>query len=244
MQKITVMKKSILLFFILIINITGYSQNKDYQTETKTHIFWQPDRKLTTADFQRDVRDVSLSSIKECGDYGYCVVGAYGLFYAVDVTKGKYKPGQYHEKLYIAPAFEKPQSVIIKPDSLGLEIQQTLFDIDELCARTIRYKLDHFYERFNDSTIIENPDNPYTMWFATIKDECEQYYGKMKWAYLNEVVIKKGDYEHWKNTVDTTLDYLKEYATTPEDCYRFVKNKPIEKKMVKAKYLAPSLYKK
>ena len=239
------MKRTILLLTtMLFIGLIGYSQNNDYPTETKTHIFWQPNRKLTIADFQRDVKDAPKSSIEECDNYGYCVVGAYGLYHVIDVTKGKYKPGEYQEKLYIAPAFEKPQSVIIKPDSLGLEIQQTLFDIDELCARTIRYKLDHFYERFNDSTIIENPDNLYTMWFATIKDECEQYYGDMKWAYLNEVVIKKGDYEHWKNTVDTTLDYLKEYATTPEDCYRFVKNKPIEKKMVKAKYLAPSLYKK
>ena len=238
------MKKTIFLFAALLVVAIGFSQNDSYPTETKTHIFWQSDRKLTPADFQRDVRDVPISSIKECGDYGYCVVGAYGLFYAVDVTKGKYKSGSYREKLYIAPAFEKPQSVILKPDSLGLAIQQTLFDIDELCARTIRFKLDHVYERFNDTTITENPDNAYTMWFNTIKDECEQYYGDMKWAYLNEVVIKKGDYEHWKNTVDTTLDYLKDYATTPEDCYRFVKNKPIEKKMVKAKYLAPSLYKK
>ena len=239
------MKRTILLLTtMLFIGLIGYSQNNDYPTETKTHIFWQPNRKLTTADFQRDVKDAPKSSIEECDNYGYCVVGAYGLYHVIDVTKGKYKPGEYQEKLYIAPAFEKPQSVIIKPDSLGLEIQQTLFDIDELCARTIRYKLDHYYERFNDSTIKANPDNPYTMWFNTVFDECEQYYGQMKWGYLKEVVIEKGDYEHWKNTVDTGLDYLKDYATTPEDCYRFVKNKPIEKKMVEAKYLAPSLYKK
>ena len=238
------MKRTILLLATLLIGLIGYSQNNDYPTETKTHIFWQQNRKLTTADFQRDIRDVPISSIEECDNYGYCVVGAYGLYHVIDVTKGKYKPGEYQEKLYIAPAFEKPQSVIIKPDSLGLEIQQTLFDIDELCARTIRYKLDHYYERFNDSTIKANPDNPYTMWFNTVFDECEQYYGQMKWGYLKEVVIEKGDYEHWKNTVDTGLDYLKDYATTSEDCYRFVKNKPIEKKMVEAKYLAPNLYKK
>ncbi len=236
------MKKALFLFYAVFAVVIGFSQNGSYPTETKRHIFWQPDRKLTPADFQRDVKDVSKASITECDNYGYCVVGAYGLFYAIDVTKGKYKPGNYREKLYIAPAFEKPQSVILKLDSLGLEIQQTLFDIDELCARTIRYKLDHYYERFNDSTIMENPDNIYTMFFATIKDECEQYFGKMKWTYLKEVVIEKGDYDKWKNTVNTTLDYLKDYATTPEDCYRFVKNKPIEKRMVKAKYLAPSLY--
>ena len=237
------MKNTLLLLVALLIVIHGFSQDKQYVTETDTHIFWQPDRKLTAADFQYDGSD-HPESIIECDSLGYCVVGAFGLFHVLDVTKGKYKPGKYREKLYIAPAFQKTLSCIFKEDSLGIEIQQVVFDIEELKARTIRYKIDHFYEKVD----MQKPDNPNGMIFNTIYDECDEYYGKMKLQFLYDVVYgdRESEFQHWRKTVDEelNLEILKGYETTPEDCYRFVMDKPIEKKMVEAEYLAPSVYKK
>ncbi len=235
------MKKTIILIVLAYATIMGFSQNENYPTETETHIFWQPDRKLNSADFQRDPQDVPLGSIKECDSLGYCVVGAYGLFHVVDVTKGRYKPGRYHEKLYMAPAFQKTLSSILKPDSLGIEIQQTLFDIDELHARSIRYRL----QQFLDSTDFKNTDNPYTMFFTSFLEQDEQYFNEMKYVYLHDVIYKNGewDYERWRDFVNAGLEEFKDYATTPEDCYRFVKDKPIEKKMVPAKRLMQNLFK-
>ena len=234
------MKKSILLFAALFMVLVGYSQKK-YPTETETHIFWQPNRKLTAEDFQRDPMTASQESIEECDSLNYCVVGGFGLFRAIDISKGKYNPGRYHEILYMAPAFEKPLSCILKPDSLGIEIQQILFDIEELKARTIRYRMDHLSEIFG----IEPIDNPYTMFFSTIFDECDDFYGYLKAKFLHDVVYHEGEsFEEWRSTVDQYLEQLKDYATTAEDCYRFVKGKPLKKNMVEPKYLAPSYYKK
>jgi hypothetical protein len=133
---------------------------------------------------------------------------------------------------------------MFKEDSLGIEIQQVVFDIEELKARTIRYKIDHFYERFD----MQKPDNPNVMIFNTIYDECEEYYGKMKKQFLLAVVFgdRESEFQYRRKTVDEelNLEILKGYETTPEDCYRFVIDKPIEKKMVEAEYLAPSVYKK
>ena len=130
----------------------------------------------------------------------------------------------------------------MKPDSLGIEIQQTLFDIDELHARSIRYKL----QQFLDSTDFKNTDNPYTMFFTTFLEQDERYFAEMKYVYLHDVIYKNGDwdYNRWKEFINTGLEEFKDYATTPEDCYRFVKDKPIEKKMVPAKRLMSSFLNK
>jgi len=227
------------LFALLMMAAMGFSQNENLPTETETHIFWQPDRKLCPEDFQCDPREIPSGALQECDSMDYCVVGAFGLFKIVDVTKGRYKPGRYHEKAYMAPAFQKTKSWMLKPDTLGIEIQQLLFDMNELHARSIRYKLDHFL----DSTDMKNTDNPYTMFFYTFYEQDTEFFNKLQYKFFHDVVYKEGDWnlERWREFIDTGLEQFKEYATTPEDCYRFVIDKPIEKKMVPAKYVMPSM---
>ena len=54
---------------------------------------------------------------------------------------------------------------------------------------------------------------------------------------MSEILIEKKDsaYINWRKTVDDVLLQTENYATQPEDCYRFVINEPIEKGYIKAK---------
>ncbi len=235
----TSMKNTVLLLLAIFSMTMGFSQSKKYPTETDTHIFWQPERKLTIQDFQCNAEN-NPTAVKECDSLGYCVVGAFGLFHVIDASK-KYKPGRYREILYMAPAFQKTESWNLgtESDTLGVQLQQLLYDLYELCARYIRYDIDHVAD-----SIFGKVDNPYTTWFNTVYEDREENFAYMQYICTCDLVKKNSGrgYEEWRSFVDEQLEKMKDYATTPKDCYRFIANKPIEKKMVMAKYVTPNLY--
>lgn len=63
-------------------------------------------------------------------------------------------------------------------------------------------------------------------------------------AYVKDVYIdnKPGAFEMWRERIDAFLAESEEYATKPEDCFRFVKNAPIDENYETAKTVTGNLY--
>ena len=144
------MKKTLLLLILCLFAASIQAQKEQvYQNESKTHIGWQPDRRLTKEDYQGDFNNDPRHQ-KYCDKVGLCVNAATGVFYRVDARKGRYKPGKYYEKLYVSPLFQKNISCYSSTaDSLDFAKQQLVFDIDELTARYMKYQFHHFLDSFN-----------------------------------------------------------------------------------------------
>jgi hypothetical protein len=51
-------------------------------------------------------------------------------------------------------------------------------------------------------------------------------------------------YANWRKTINEMLEKTKDYATKPEDCYRFVLGKPIEKGYKQAETIMGDLRRK
>lgn len=227
------MKKLILLSFLLTVISSVFSQN--VPTESETHIFWQPDRKLKASDFQGDCRK-NPKFVALCDSNGICTIAFLGIFSILDIPKSKKDMGKLLEKAYFTPAFEKGTSCMFDVnDSLGIQKQQLLFDIYELAAREGRKQL---------KGILDQMGQPYAygtihIFYNRVKEDVENNRKKLSQLLHQEVYFSKieGAYDKWRKSVDEKLEELKEYATTPEDCYRFVINKPTNKKYKQAEFI-------
>jgi hypothetical protein len=64
-------------------------------------------------------------------------------------------------------------------------------------------------------------------------------------SYTKDVYIDKkvGAFEIWRERVDKLLAESNEFATKPEDCFRFVKNEPIDENYEMAKTVMGNLNK-
>ena len=160
-----------------------------------------------------------------------------GLFGALDIPKKKKNRGKLIEKAYFAPAFEKTTSYIIKNDSLGIEKQKLVFDIYEISARCARKELAHYQDSIGRYGIL-------SIIFKTIWADAKELHNKMVDAFTKDIYIehRKGAYEEWKKEVAKILEELKEFATKPDDCYRFVKMKPIDKNYIMPKTVIGNLF--
>ena len=103
----------------------------DYPTETDLYVFWQPDRPLTPADFQKS--DSLSDRQKRISDAHalYCV-GCFGLWTQADAPKGKWTRKRT-EVVYIAPAFEKRSSFILHGDTAGIVHERLSGKVRGLC---------------------------------------------------------------------------------------------------------------
>lgn len=68
----------------------------------------------------------------------------------------------------------------------------------------------------------------WAMYSTVISDVCKRK-NKMYDAYMGEVILYKneGAYEKWRKVLGELLIELKDYATKPEDCMRFLNGKPL-----------------
>ena len=160
--------------------------------------------------------------------YGYTVSASVGIWRVLDVAKKNDK----FEKAYFAPAFERTTSVAKANDSLQIAIQNTTFDICEIWARWARQQLKTLKESMNSI-------GAQAIMYTTIVQEMAKKKEDMHGGFIYEVMIQKkeGSFEKWRSLIDKMLDETKEWATTPEECYRLMTGKPIEKGYVKAKNL-------
>ena len=134
------MKKYLYFALAVLYACSPALAQNDYPTETDLYVFWQPDRPLTPADFQKS--DSLSDRQKRISDAHalYCV-GCFGLWTQADAPKGKWTRKRT-EVVYIAPAFEKRSSFILHGDTAGIVHEQLLFDLQEVGARLLRYKLE------------------------------------------------------------------------------------------------------
>jgi hypothetical protein len=219
--------------FILLLLSTIPFFLKAQKTENEKEIYWQPDRKIEFSDYQSNS---DTNCVKYNKLYDIHMQASIGFRYVVDIPK-KWK-GKI-DKGYIVPVFCKNCSCILKEDSLELKVDRLLFDITELCARNVRREI-------NDFQKAGNIDNPNEMYFTSVKNKWEEERKLFFAGAIQEILLKKeeGAYEKWRKTTDEMLDKTKEYATKPEDCYRFILGKPIEKGYKMAKNIVGDLRKK
>lgn len=212
---------TILLIGLFTTNLFGQS------LENEKLKFWQLDTKLTLQDFKADTTKSfnNLNAKYGMKAYSYCILKS-----ILDVPKKKRERGKKLEKVYLAPCIDKYQSISVTSDSLELAKQQVFFDITEHFARKGRRN----FEALRDST--NNAYGVYwTIYSKVISQLCRDR-NEMYDAYMNDVIIlnKPGYYEKWRKLIDWLLNENKEYATKPEDCMRFLNEKPLTTDYIKS----------
>ena len=222
-------KRSILFASLIALYNLALAQDS-LSTRSETHIFWQPGERLMPGDFQGTI-DYNSKKHAYCDSLKMCTIASVGVFGILDVPKNKRKRGKLFEKVYFAPAFQIDESVFYPHDSIGLVKQQVVFDIYELSARSARKQL---------KSIVDSIGKSYgtrLTFFKTIEENTRLARDGLVQAYTLDVYVnnEEGALEKWQKMVEQGLKDFEEFATTPEDCYRFVKNEPIKKGYIKAK---------
>jgi hypothetical protein len=226
------MKKIVFLLLFFSAFSVCYAQ-ETLPTEDATHIFWQAGRPLTAADFQGDAAaDTAVVRINET--YGMNEFACVGFWSIMDVSKKRRQPLQ--EKIYFVPAFEKGTSSIMNRDAATMIYEQLTFDIYELSARVARKKLDDIHKQAGMATGIK------AIMFKTVERDAIEFRRELMGRYIQSVFKYKveGAYQKWREAVDAWLRELEEYATTPEDCYRFIKGEPVDPRYKQAEYVWPA----
>jgi len=222
---------STLFIFIFLsqFNLT-IGQEQSLITESETHIYWQPYRRLSLNDFQGEPKP---ADVKYCQEKGYCAVPCVGIFVEVDIPRN-YRKNKL-EKVYFAPAFQKSCSYLIN-DTKDIRDAQLLFDIVELSTRIGRKLLRDYHDymaitedSMNFYLIKEHPDTNLITGVGTslawhARDSAWNFYQEMSSSYIRNIYIltEKEGYEEWRILVDNLLEKYKIYATKPEECYRMI----------------------
>ncbi|MRI63942.1 hypothetical protein EDM00_08075 [Ornithobacterium rhinotracheale] len=199
-------------------------------TSTESHMFWQPETKITIDDYQGNPNpEVEKINNK----YGIAASSSVGIWSVLDIPKRKRDRLRKFEKVYIAPAFEKTTSYYTKRDTLEIAKQNLYFDICEVCARIARKMFSELQSETNSTGII-------SMEYTSVINKVQALKKQMFNQYFRDVFIDKkaGAFDAWKKEVKEMLDENKEWATTPKDCYRMVIKQPIDKDYI----MSPHLY--
>lgn len=176
---------------------------------------------------------------KDMEKYGYSAVASIGLWSILDIPEDPDKNYDQPERIYIAPAFERTTSYAKTKDTLELAMANMVFDLAEIAARRARRDL----KEIRDSIPAIGAA---AIMFMTVKQDMENNRKELFNSYLKEVYIRKipGAYTKWRSTVDTLLMETAAFATTPEECYRFLSNKPTQKGYIMAPTVIPAMEKK
>jgi len=231
------MKTRILDILVLLIISTYTSAQTTYLSENEEYLFWQPERKINFSDYQETT---DSSCVKYNLKYGVQMVSFIEIKWVVDIpNQRKHKRDKQMDKAYIAPVFCKKCSCMISEDSLCLKVDRMLLDIAEISARFTRKEL-------IDLQTEMKADNVNQMFFISVHNKWEQYRVDYSASILQQVLLARSDstYIEWRKTTDELLEHSKEYATQPEDCYRFVLDEPIEKGYIMAKKIMGDWLKK
>ena len=165
------MKKTLLLLILCLFAASIQAQKEQvYQNESKTHIGWQPDRRLTKDDYQGDFNNDPRHQ-KYCDEVGLCVSAATGVFFI----------GLMREKEGISLAsimrssmfllfFQKEHFFMLFFHRRFLGFCKTTINggliLTELTARYMKYRFHHFLDSFN-----LHCDNECTFFFLSFYEE-------------------------------------------------------------------------
>ena len=229
------MKKAILTIGLILYGLTCIGQIQ-YPTSDSTHIFWQPGVKITLQDY----KGKPIQQIEELMEkYDFSASASVGIWSVLDCPKRVRDRYTKFEKVYFAPAFEKTTSYSKTEDKQQIEMQNLYFDICELWARWARKEL----RTLQDST---NATGVLTIHYLTVKQDMNEGRLKMFRDYFNDVFIEKNieAFDKWRKEINEALENTKKWATTPEECYRLMTKKPIEKGYIMAPTLVGAMNKK
>jgi hypothetical protein len=229
--------RTTLLIFITAFCIKTISYGQvTLPTRDSLHTFWQPDLKLTHLDY----KGTGTKEVIEIMDkYDFNAAASVGIWSILDTPKKKADRYRKFEKVYFAPAFEFLTSYTRTTDSLEIEKQNIYLDICELAARWARKTL----KSIQDST---KATGTLTIMYMTIKEEMHEKRIEMYRSYFKDVFVEKkpGAFEEWRIFYDSLLIETKQWATTSEECYRLMTQKPIEKGYIEAPTVVGSLRRK
>jgi hypothetical protein len=225
-DKMLSMKKLFFLSILMAFNYRICFAQTNYLTRDSVHIFWQPNLKISFSDYKCDT---TKERIKDMKDYGYYASASVGIWSALDIPKKKKDRYRKFEKVYFAPAFERTSSAALKNDSVQLAIQKTIFDILELNARMARKELAQLQEKMNATGVL-------SIWYLCTKKKMNKINNKMVNSFFTQVIILKQDsaFQKWRKAIDVQLIETAKWTTTPEECYRLMNGKPIEKDFIMA----------
>lgn len=161
--------------------------------------------------------------------YGLQATASVGIWSILDTPKKKADRHRKFERVYFAPAFEFSTSCTRTTDTLEIAKQNLYLDICEIAARWARRTL----SSIQDST---KATGTLTIMYMTVKDEMHEKRKEMYRSYFKDVFLDKkpGAFEEWKRFYSKLLDETKQWATTPEECYRLMTRVPIEKGYIEA----------
>jgi len=226
------MSNRIFIIFVSCAISIQLNAQTEFITENEKDIYWQPNTQIDFSDFQSQN---DTSCIKYNNKYGLQMSSSIGFRGIVDIPQR----GKKFDKFYLAPVFCKSCSCILSEDSLELKVNRLLFDIAEVYVRNARKELLELHNKMK-------ADNTYTMFFTTVKNKWNEKMRSSFGAVIREVLIEKKDsaYVGWRKTIAELLQQTESYTTRPQDCYRFILNKPIEKGYVMAKNIADDMRRK
>ncbi|MCD4793757.1 MAG: hypothetical protein K8R54_11010 [Bacteroidales bacterium] len=230
------MKNVTIFSFLLLGLLLGLNGQESILTESETHIFWQSDRILTKNDFKGDCSN-NPKLVKLCEENDLCTHASLGFFTVLDIPKKKREAGKFLEKAYFVPAFEKITSCIIEDDSIGIYKQKVVFDIYEVSARYARKQLALLQDSIEGYGIV-------SIMFKSVESKSIDLQDYLVHHFTKDVYIeqKEGAYLEWRSRIDSLLVDLEEFATKPEDCYRFVKGSPLDKNYKMAKKIIGDMF--
>jgi hypothetical protein len=228
--------RAIIFMFFCTFTIMLNAQS-EYLIESENDLFWQPNVEIKFSHYQAKTDSACLKYYEK---YGLQMSSNIGIRGVVDIPKThlskSIRKRKGFDKSYLAPVFCKNCSCKLSEDSLTLKVDQLLFDVAEICVRGTRKEL---FERQSEMNI----NNVNTMFFTTVKNSWDEKMQSFFGSILREILIEKKEeaYAEWRQTVDELLQQTENFATQPQDCYRFVLGEPIEKNYVKAEWITGDL---
>lgn len=220
-----------LTFTILILCFLGSQLKSQVSIETDSFKFWQPNLKLSIADFKQDTNEGTAIKYKEkIGLLAGCGVSVVRY---LDVPKKKKNQGKMLEIAYFVPIWHKYQSYIFTDDSMVIEKQKLYFDIAEMICRMARKDIDS----------LQNSTKSYGRLYFEYANIANHYCSKFSEfhrEYTQAVFVRKEEnaFSLWRSATDKKLLELETYATKPLDCERILTKQPVEKDYK----LSPTIY--
>jgi hypothetical protein len=222
------MKNLSLLSLQFLINLATFGQ-QIYPTRDSVHIFWQPGLIIKISDYKGDTVKEYMPFMRK---YNILTCSSVGIWSVVDIPKKKSERGKKLEKAYFAPAFDRTNSFLIRPDSLEIEKENLIFDICEVWARWARKQLFAYQDSIKGYGAI-------LIMYSTVEQNMNKDRKAMSNDYIKDVFIdkKEGSYEKWRASINDILENSKTWATKPEECFRLMTKKPIDDSYIKAYYI-------
>ena len=220
-----------ILFLLILLHVAISTSG---QTETDRYIHWQADRRLKGSDYMGSLKEDKYD--QHCDTYGLCTIASTGLWAILDLPKRKRDRGPLKEKAWFSAVFDKHESFAQPGDTVGLLVQQMIFDVEELWARWARKELNRYEVASNNAYGMTH------IMFDDVKKQANEKLRRMVNQITTEVYVEpeEGAIMKWRELVDELLAEVSEFATSPEDAARFINGAPIDERYEVAPYVITS----